>query len=89
MTKYLCIGALVKAIAGREANEIFVITNVENGFAFLSNGKSRPIENPKKKNLKHLELLQKNELVELDFNNLTNAQIIKYIKDYKKSRDYK
>ena len=89
MTKYLCKGALVKANAGRELNKIFIILNVENGFAYVVNGKSRPIENPKKKNIKHLELLQKTELVELDYNNLTNAQIIKFIKDYKKSRDYK
>ena len=89
MTKYLCKGALVKAIAGREANDLFIITNVKDGYADLVNGKSRPIENPKKKNLKHLELLQKNELVALDFVNLTNSHIIKYIKDYKKSRDYK
>jgi len=89
MTKYLYSGAIVKSIAGRETNDIFIILKIDKGFAYLVNGKSRPIENPKKKNLKHLELLQKSELVELDLNNLTNAQIIKYLKDYKKSKDYK
>ena len=89
MTKYLCKGAIVKAIAGREINEIFIITHVENGYAYLVNGKSRPIENPKKKNIKHLQLLQKSEFVALDFNNLTNTHIIKIIKDFKKSKDYK
>ena len=65
MTKYLCKGALVKAIAGREANEIFIITNVENGYADLVNGKSRPIENPKKKNIKHIKSVKQAVLVDL------------------------
>ena len=89
MTKYIYKGAMVQSIAGREKNEIFIVKDIENGFAMLINGKSRPIENPKKKNIKHLQLLLKSELVALDFDNLTNAHVIKYIKDYKKSKDYK
>ena len=89
MTKYYCKGAVVRAIAGREKNEIFIIWNVDDKYAYLINGKSRPIENPKKKNIKHLNLLCKSELTGLDLENLTNAHTIKYLKDYNKSMDYK
>lgn len=89
MTKYYCKGAVVRAISGREKNELFIILKVENGYAYLVNGKSRPIENPKKKNFKHLNLLCKSELTGLDLENLTNANVIKFLKDYNKSSDYK
>lgn len=89
MRKYLNRGALVKAIQGRESGEIFIILDADDEFAYLANGKTRTIEQPKKKNKKHLYLLLKGEDVNLDFNGLTNAHIIKYIKDYNKSRDYK
>ena len=77
------------AIAGRENNELFIIYNVEGDYAYLVNGKSRPLENPKKKNIKHLQLLCRQDVARIDMDNLTNAHTIKYLKDYKKSRDYK
>ena len=89
MTKYYCKGAIVKTIAGRDSDDLFMIVRVDNNFAYLSNGKSRPLESPKKKNLKHLHLLCKSEFTGLDLENITNAQLIKYLKDYYKSRDYK
>ena len=89
MTKYYCRGAVVKSIAGRESGELFIIMNVDKDYAYLANGKSRPIESPKKKNFKHLHLLCKSENSGLDLENITNAHLIKYLKDYYKSRDYK
>lgn len=89
MRKYLNRGALVQAIQGRESGEVFLVLNADEEYAYLVNGKTRTIEQPKKKNKKHLYLLLKGEDVNLDLDGLTNAQIIKYIKDYNKSRDYK
>ena len=87
MTKYYCSGAIVMAIAGREKNEIFLILKTEGTCAYLTNGKSRPIESPKRKNFKHLQLLSKNSNLDLD--KLTNAQVIKFLKDFNKSKDCK
>ena len=87
MTKYYNSGAVVIAIAGREKNESFLILKTEGNYAYLINGKSRPIESPKKKNLKHLNLLHK--AYDFDFNNMTNADVIKFLKDYNKSKDCK
>lgn len=89
MRKYLSKGALVKAIQGRESGQPFIILDADEEYAYLVNGKTRTIEQPKKKNKKHLYLLQRREDVNLDLDSLTNAQVIKYIKDYNKSRDYK
>lgn len=89
MRKYLNRGALVQAIQGRESGEVFLVLSADDEYAYLVNGKTRTIEQPKKKNKKHLYLLLKSEDVNLDLNSLTNAHIIKYIKDYNKSRDYK
>ena len=87
MIKYYCSGAVVFAIAGREKKESFLILKVEGNYAYLINGKSRPIECPKKKNIKHLNLLHKS--YELDFDKLNNADVIKILKDYNKSKDCK
>ena len=58
MKEYFKSGAIVKTIAGREKNQIFLIKYVDKNFAYLINGKNRPIECPKKKNFKHLFLLK-------------------------------
>lgn len=89
MRKYLCKGALVKATQGRESGELFIILNDDSEYAYLANGKTRTILQPKKKNKKHLYLIKKSEDVNLNLEGLTDAHIIKYIKDYNKSRDYK
>ena len=87
MRQYLDSGAIVMAIAGRERNQTFLILKTEGNIAYLVDGKARPIESTKTKNFKHLQLLFKSS--ELDFTNITNAEIIKFLKDYNKSKDCK
>ena len=87
MRKYYNSGAIVMAIAGRERNQTFLILKTEGNIAYLVDGKARSIESPKKKNFKHLQLLCKSS--ELDLTNITNAEIIKFLKDYNKSKDCK
>ena len=86
MIEYFKSGAIVKAIAGREKNQIFIIKYVDKDFTYLINGENRPIECPKKKNFKHLFLLKQSNI---DVQDMTNADVIKYLKDYIKSRDCK
>lgn len=87
MVEYFCKGAVVKSTYGRDKNEIYIIKSVDNKFAYLINGKSRPIECPKKKNFKHLKLLNKTS--EIDVDSVANCDVIKYLKDYIKSSDCK
>lgn len=84
MTKYYKQGAIVKVLAGREIGQIFIIKDVEKNFAYLVNGKSRPLDCPKKKNFKHLYLLDK--FSNLDFSKCNDSDVIKYLKDYSKSK---
>ena len=86
MKKYLISGAVVKAIAGREKGEIFIIKDEDGEYANLINGTTRTIENPKKKNKKHLHLLCKSEVAGLDIPSLSNAQVKNFLNNYNKSR---
>ncbi len=79
------VGSVVKSTYGHDKGELFVVLSVNESNAFIVNGKSRKIEKPKKKNLKHIYLLLKNtDLKELIVNNkATDAHIIKLLKEYK------
>ena len=86
MYNYFSVGAVVSATAGREKGELFLIVNENGEYAYLINGKSRTIENPKKKNKKHLHLLCKSEVAGLDMTSLSDAQVINFLNNYCKSR---
>lgn len=89
MEEKFVVGALVRAILGREKNEIFIILKQDaKNHVLLVNGKQRKLENPKKKNIKHLICLVRetglsNKIIE---NKITDADIIKTLKDYKSSK---
>ena len=86
MREYLSAGAVVLATAGREKGELFLIIKEDNDYAFIINGDTRTIENPKKKNKKHLHLLCKSESTGLDTNELSDALVKKFLNNYNKSR---
>ncbi len=46
-------GAVVQSIRGHDRG-LFAVVRLEGPFAYLANGKQRPLEKPKKKNLRHL-----------------------------------
>lgn len=51
------IGSVVKAKAGRDKDKFFVVVNIlGNGYVLICDGKTHKLENPKKKNIKHLQL---------------------------------
>ncbi|MFV0497051.1 MAG: KOW domain-containing RNA-binding protein [Candidatus Fimivivens sp.] len=47
-------GMVVKALAGRDADQWFAVCSIEGDFALIVNGKSRPLARPKRKRIKHL-----------------------------------
>ena len=56
MNQVIELGSVVKAIAGRDKDNFFVVVGVINDeYVFIANGKNRTITNPKKKKLKHLK----------------------------------
>ena len=48
-------GLVVKASAGRDKDRFFVVTAVDDKFVYIADGKTRPLERPKKKNPLHLK----------------------------------
>ncbi|MDE6557546.1 MAG: KOW domain-containing RNA-binding protein [Clostridia bacterium] len=54
-------GGVVQSVQGRDDGKYYVIAEVlENGFVLVADGKTRTLENPKKKNVKHLRLTPRN-----------------------------
>jgi len=47
------IGDIIKATAGREAGKLFFVVGLQEGALLLSDGKSRKLESPKRKKVKH------------------------------------
>ena len=47
-------GCVVKSISGRDAQRFYLVVKTEDGFAWIADGKVRPLEKPKRKNQKHL-----------------------------------
>lgn len=67
-------GQVVCSKAGRDKGYFMVVVEEKDGFVFVSDGKERPLERPKRKNIKHISftntVLENNSFV-------TNKQLRK------------
>ena len=68
-------GVVVKAVAGRDAGRYFVVLKFDDGFVWISDGKTRKLETPKKKNTKHLIITD----TVTDINEITNKKLKMYL----------
>ncbi len=48
------VGQIVKAKAGRDKDGFFIILSLDGQYAYIADGKRRPVDKPKKKKLIHL-----------------------------------
>ena len=55
------IGAMCKSLAGHDKGKLFVIIGETEEYVSLVNGKSRPLEKPKQKNKKHIQIIHEQE----------------------------
>jgi len=60
-------GRIVVSTAGRDKDRYFVVLSVENNFCYVSDGKVRKVDMPKKKKMKHLRVTEffLNEIAEM------------------------
>lgn len=65
MKERFSVGDIVKSIAGRDVGINFLVVNVDSNYVYVVNGKDRKVQNPKKKNKKHLEMVLPAEEKEL------------------------
>lgn len=75
-----------KSLSGHDKNRYYVVLRHEGEYLQLVNGINRPLEKPKKKNEKHIQIIKKlpseiEQILAAEQNNLT---IKKAIKEYEK-----
>ncbi|NLJ97299.1 MAG: 50S ribosomal protein L14 [Clostridiales bacterium] len=63
------VGCFVTSVSGKDRGKHYVIIDTDNEYVYLVNGKSRTLDNPKKKKLKHIH--------RLDFFNPLLTEVIK------------
>lgn len=51
------VGCFVRSVSGKDTGKCYVIIDNHNEYVYLVNGKSRALDNPKKKKLKHISRL--------------------------------
>lgn len=49
------IGQVVRSIAGRDAQNDFMVVRVEDKFVYIADGDTRRLESPKRKKIKHIQ----------------------------------
>lgn len=80
------VGEIVIATAGKEKNDIFVVVKIEEGCAYIANGKRVSVLKPKKKNEKHIQKVSKERFL-LSETSLkdekTDAAVRKFLKTEK------
>ncbi len=80
MIRNISKGNIVVSLSGREKGQYFIVSNVENNFALLVNGKTRTLAKPKKKNIKHLQIVCKD--CKLDFKKVFDCDIIHTLNNF-------
>lgn len=71
-------GMVVFSKAGRDSGKPLAVIDVKDGFVYVCDGKERPLENPKKKNPKHLA----GTLKTIDVDNVTNRKLRTVLREH-------
>lgn len=84
-------GLLAYSLAGHDKGKIYLIIKEEGDYFWLADGEIRSLENPKKKNKKHVQIIKRNisGILEIDtlhsdieLKSVTNESIMRSIKLY-------
>lgn len=86
------IGKVVCSKAGRDTGKIFIITGViDKNYVYISDGRLRKFDKPKKKKLKHLILTDEvaKEVAQLIMlkNNVSNEKIRSYLENMEANKE--
>ena len=80
------VGQVVYSKSGHDMGKAFIVTEVEDGYVYLVDGKNRKMDKPKKKKLKHVQTTNysdaelKNKIENKEY--LLDADFVKAIKKY-------
>lgn len=75
------LGTLAFSKAGHDKGELFLVTSQEGNYVFLADGRTRTVEHPKKKNVKHIQPVF--NIGEKIVPPVTNVKVKKIIQSYK------
>ncbi len=77
-------GMLVKSLAGHDKDSIYFVERVEGEFVYVADGRLKTVDNLKRKNKKHIQVIHKVYDIEETQNNIIKNEIIeKLIREYK------
>lgn len=73
---------LAKSLAGHDKGKLYYVVSEDEGFVYLVNGKTKLLENPKRKKLMHVQLIKKlpDEITEMNIGD--DSDIRKLLKAY-------
>ena len=84
-------GMLARSKAGHDTGKLYVLTEADSDFVWLCDGKIRPLDRPKKKRRRHIQIIYQlpgnlRELIE-EGGEIRDEHIRKAIKEYERQRD--
>ena len=71
-------GSVVRAEAGRDGGGYFVIVGADEEYCFIADGKSRKLDKPKRKNIKHIRITDSM----IDLNDITDKKLRNILKQF-------
>jgi len=79
-------GMMAWSLAGHDRGKLYVIVRADEEYAWLCDGRLRPLENPKKKKWKHIQVMKQipEELKTSDWKSIRNEEIKRSIKTVEK-----
>lgn len=81
----LQVGMIVRAVAGKEQDQFYSIIRLEDNFVYLADGRRRTLEQPKRKNRKHVRATG----TVWDLNGMTNSALRRRLRQYQESNSRK
>lgn len=70
-------GSVVIADAGRDSGGCFAVVGLDEKYCFIADGKSRKLEKPKRKNIKHIRTTDSM----IDLNDITDKKLRRLLRE--------
>ena len=78
-----------KSLSGHDRNQYYLIVKKDEKNVYLVNGKTKLLENPKKKNSRHIQIIRKlpDEVIKVLSEKLTDITVKRAIKIYNQQQN--
>ena len=78
-----------KSLSGHDRNQYYLIVKKEEKNVYLANGETKPLNAPKKKNVRHIQIIRKlpEEVLDVLTGELTDITVKRAIKIYSQQQN--